>query len=387
MKTRECNLIDGKIECEEPEDRIYAVNDVKSSLRPREETKYSVSRGLGAYENAKNAVDQLGGMCKFVKDGDLVAVKANMTGGTPKMPQTFTNFEVLDSVIDQVRDCGGTPFVYDSSMIWTEMEPVAEKAGFYQWGKKKEVPIINITHQNRVKFNFGEDFGVDDASQLIKESDIIIDVPVAKNHIMTGITVALKNMYGTLPERDKAKYHAKGINETIGVINKNFRPNLTVVDMIEGCEGGGPLSCRSILPKPDTVIASNDPVCADTATSEIMGYSKQELGNIQHLDIAEKMGVGTRSCADDIDQRLGVKNPKDYKWAIVPDKGGLAGVITDMVAKSMKWEGMIPFMDVISDFGLGWTAYTFKYGMSDLWDFVLYTADRFNQRALTDVKK
>lgn len=382
--TRECDIINGKVRCEISKDKIYTANDVKSRKRVSNNSEYSISRGRGAYENAKNAVDQLGGMCKFVKKGDLVAVKANMTGGTPTMPQTFTNFEVLDSVIDQVRDCGGTPFVYDSSMIWTEMEPIAEKAGFYKWGTKKEVPIINLTRENRIKFDFGEDFGMDDASQLIKESDILIDVPVAKNHIMTGITVALKNMYGTLPERDKAKYHAKGINETIGVVNRNFRPNLTVVDMIEGCEGGGPLSCRAIDPKPDTVIASNDPVCADTVASEIMGYSKQELGNIQHLEVAEKMGVGSRKCADDIDQRLDVKNPKDYKWAIVPDKGGLAGVVTDMVAKSMEWAPMIPVMDVISDFGLGWTAYTFKYGMSDIWDFVLYTADRFNQRVAVD---
>jgi uncharacterized protein (DUF362 family) len=381
MKNK-CSINGDHIECIAPEKKMYDKNDVRSKDRSDTESKYEISRGLGAYKNAKKSVDKLGGMCKFVKDGDMVAVKANMTGGTPELPQTFTHKEVLSSVIDQIRDCGGNPFVYDSSMIWTKMEPIAEKSGFYEWGKKKNVPIVNLTHENRVKFKFddGEVLGIDEASQPIVDADVIVNVPAAKTHIMTGITVGLKNMYGSLPPENKAKYHSKGINETIATVNKNFRANLTVVDMIMGCEGGGPLSCKEIDPHPDTVIASNDPVCADSATAEIMGYSEDGVDNIRHIHQAELMGVGNTNCAHGIENKIHLSNPKDYKWDKVKDKGGFASFVTDMTTKILEFKPMIPVFDVLADFGLGWTAYTFKGGMSDVWDSVLYMSDRFNQR-------
>jgi len=381
---KECFINNGKVACKKPEDRIYSRRDIMSAKKPRFESQYEISRGLGAYQNTKSAVDKLGGMCKFVKDGDLVAVKANMTGGTPALPQTFTHKEVLSSVIDQVRECGGNPFVYDSSMIWTEMESIAEKSEFYKWGKEKNVPIVNLTRQNQIAFDYGDDSAlkVAEGSHLIKESDVIIDVPVAKTHIMTGITIALKNMYGSIPVRDKAKFHALGINEIIGDVARAFRPNLTVVDMELGCEGGGPLSCRALEPNPDTVIASTDPVCADVVASEIMGYSDPK--NIHHIEYAEKMGTGNIDCASGVKDKLLLSNPKDYNWDIVPDKGAIGSIITDMVAKSMENEAMIPFIDVASDFWLGKTAYWGKYGMSDIWDFVLYQADQFKRRIEID---
>lgn len=384
IKKKECSLQNGKIVCNTPEERVYTRDDVVSAMRPISETNLKVIRGLGAYENTKKAVDSLGGMCKFVNKGDLVAVKANMTGGTPALPQTFTNKEVLSSVIDQIRECGGNPFVYDSSMIWTEMESIAEKSDFYKWGQEKNVPIVNLTRENQISFDYGEDtvLKVAEGSQLLKESDVIINVPVAKTHIMTGITSAIKNMYGSIPVRDKAKFHALGINETIGAVARAFRPNLTVVDMTLGCEGGGPLSCRAIDPHPDTVIASTDPVCADAITSQIMGYDDPK--SIRHLEYAEEIGTGKVYCGHDIKSELIKTNPKDYNWDVVPDKGAIASIITDMIAKSMEQKSMIPFMDMAADFWLGKTAYWGKYGMSDIWDFVLYQADQMKRRIEID---
>lgn len=380
-----CSVTDGKINCKPPEDKIYTKKDLNSFKKNAgKKVKYSISRGLGAYKNTKAAVNKLGGMCKFVKKGDLVLIKANMTGGTPEMPHTFTNKSVLGSVTDQVKECGGTPLVFDSSMIWTEMKPVAEQAGFFEWGKKAKIPIVNLTDHNRIRFDFGKDsaMGIEKASQLIQEADVIINVPVAKNHIMTGVTIGLKNMYGSLPIKDKAKYHAKGINMVIAEVNKNFKPNLTIIDMIDGCEGGGPLSCRKIEPPPDTVIASNDVVCADTVAAKIMGYNAEEFKNIQHIAVANKIGVGDSNCVkeNELKAKLVPRNPKDFNWNIVKDKGELGGNITTMLADYMKGELEIFAVDFWSDAILGWTAYILKENMTDLWDFVLYSFDRVKNR-------
>jgi len=51
-----------------------------------------------------------------------------------------------------------------------------------------------------------------------------------KTHMMTSVTLGMKNMYGTLPEIDKARYHKIGIDEVIYWVNKAFTPNLTIID-------------------------------------------------------------------------------------------------------------------------------------------------------------
>ena len=52
----------------------------------------------------------------------------------------------------------------------------------------------------------------------------------------------MKNMYGTFPDIDKAKYHKKSIEDTILEVNSAFTPNLVIIDGCIGGEAVGPLS-------------------------------------------------------------------------------------------------------------------------------------------------
>ncbi len=50
---------------------------------------------------------------------------------------------------------------------------------------------------------------------FICDADVIISMPAMKTHMMTGVTLGMKNMYGTLPEIDKARYHKIGIDSDL----------------------------------------------------------------------------------------------------------------------------------------------------------------------------
>jgi len=41
-------------------------------------------------------------------------------------------------------------------------------------------------------------------------ADVIISVPTMKTHLLTGVTLGMKNMYGTFPDVDKAKVPHQG---------------------------------------------------------------------------------------------------------------------------------------------------------------------------------
>jgi uncharacterized protein (DUF362 family) len=241
-----------------PSKTIYSRQDVKSRRAVPSSSKYAVIRGPEPRESVKKAVEQLGGIRHFVKDGDKVLIKVNICGGVPDRKGTFTSTEVVDALVDLVRAEGGVPTIADSDMIWTRFWPAATDSGWKEWAEKKGVRLVNLADTEIAKFDFGKDsvVGVDYVSKEAIDADVIISVPVMKTHLLTAVTLGMKNMYGTLPEINKAKYHRKDIEQVIYWINRAFAPNLTVSDGTIGGEGIGPLSCEDV--DFETVVASND---------------------------------------------------------------------------------------------------------------------------------
>jgi hypothetical protein len=129
-----------------------------------------------------------------------------------------------------------------------------------------------------------------------------------KTHLLTNITIAMKNMYGTFPEENKAKYHRFGIERVVYEVCKAFTPNLTIIDGTVGGEGTGPLSSDPV--NSGTIIASNDVVAADAIACTIMGYDPFEVA---HIRIADKEGLGDANIEFELSQ-LTPEHPKDGKW-------------------------------------------------------------------------
>jgi uncharacterized protein (DUF362 family) len=148
---------------------------------------------------------------------------------------TYTTKEVAGAVVDMVREEGGDPFLCDADMVWTKFWPNAKAEGWGEWAKQKNVKLINLSETKIVNFDFGKDkiMPVEKVSKEILDANVIISIPTMKTHMMTGVTLGMKNMYGTLPEIDKAKYHKIGIDEVIFIINNAFTPNLTIMEALE----------------------------------------------------------------------------------------------------------------------------------------------------------
>ncbi|HOO52916.1 MAG TPA: DUF362 domain-containing protein [Methanothrix sp.] len=276
---------------------VYSLWDVKSRSE-RGPSEYAVARDPDAKKCVREAVAALGGIERFVKPGDKVFIKINVCGGVPEVAGTFTSTEVVDEIVDLVRGAGGDPFIGDADMIWNKFWQVAADSGWVAWAKEKGVRLVNLSETKIVGFDFGEEsiIGTDSASKEVIDAKVIISVPTMKTHLLTGVTLGMKNMYGTFPEVDKAKYHKMKIEEVIYEINRAFNPNLVIIDGSIGNEAIGPLSSRPI--DFQTIVASNDVVCADSIASQLMGYDPEE---VVHLKLAAERGLGDASMKFDFD--------------------------------------------------------------------------------------
>ncbi|HIH44979.1 MAG TPA: DUF362 domain-containing protein, partial [Candidatus Methanoperedenaceae archaeon] len=299
-------------------DEVYSYNEVKSS-KSQKGSKYSVVRfpdvknGLSdAGQALQHAIDSIGGMAGFVKQGDRVLIKVNICGGVPEFAGTHTTIQVADIVVDMVRAAGGTPVVCDADMVWTKFWSQAKAMGWVDWAERKQVELVNLSETKIVHFDFGNEtvLGRERVSMELVNADVIISIPAMKTHLMTGVTLGMKNMYGTLPEIDKAVYHMRGIDEVIYWINRAFTPNLTIIDGTIGGEAIGPLSCDDVDFR--TIVVSENVVTADAIAARLMGYD-DPVSEIDHIALAHERGLGDASLEFDMSS-LPHRHLSDGNW-------------------------------------------------------------------------
>ena len=79
----------------------------------------------------------------------------------------------------------------------------------------------------------------------VHTADFIINLPKLKTHVMTGMTGAVKNLFGTVPGLQKAEFHMRfpdkeNFGDMLIDLCETVRCDLTIIDGIFGMEGDGP---------------------------------------------------------------------------------------------------------------------------------------------------
>jgi uncharacterized protein (DUF362 family) len=121
------------------------------------------------------------------------------------------------------------------------------------------------------------------------EADKVLNVPVAKNHGLSTLTLGMKNWIGAVGGRRSALH--QDIHQTIVDLAQFFKPTLTLIDATRimtknGPSGGSP----SDVAVKNTLILSNDQVAADAKACGLFGYEPDEIGFVR---LGQKWGLGT----------------------------------------------------------------------------------------------
>lgn len=330
------------------------IAEVKSHSRARQKDDavlLSAVRDPRPEKALTKSLELIGGLEQFVKPGDKVAIKPNICGGNPQVAGSFTSIAIVDKLVRMIRDIGGDPVIVDSDMVWTDFKDVADAQGWTKWAKENGVPLFNLRETDCIHLDFGlsSKVGVSVVSKLMVDADVIISVPTMKTHLLTNVTLGMKNMYGCFPTGEKAKYHKLGIEDVIVDINYAFRPTLTIIDGSIGGEAIGPLTCKPL--NYETIICSNDVVAADALASFMMGYDP--LNDIEHIQKAHELKLGRGDVTFDW-ETFPYTHPKDGKW-IRPDPT-VSEFYNKAIEQTLKIPTMKKFMNAASDFLLYDTA-------------------------------
>jgi uncharacterized protein (DUF362 family)/Pyruvate/2-oxoacid:ferredoxin oxidoreductase delta subunit len=251
-----------------------------------------------------------------VRTGSKVLVKANLLKKNSPDDAVTTHPTVVESIVRYFQQLGCKVIVGDSPG-----GPFNEKSLMAVY---KSTGMFDVQKRTGCELNFDTSFVEvkNDEAKMLKnmkivkafdEVDFVVSAAKLKTHAMMTYTGAIKNLYGTIPGVTKAEYHFKMNNienfaNAIVDICEYVRPDLSIIDGIEGMEGDGPSSGDKRFV--GLIFASENPYALDTAASKIIGIDPLSIPilrvvkerNIFSVDINDIEFVGLKPQDIDIKQ-------------------------------------------------------------------------------------
>ena len=243
------------------------------------------------------AVEIAGGIGAFVKTGDTVVIKPNM--GWDRGPELGANthplvvrtlaelaldagaakVQVFDHTCNEKRRC------YTNSGIIDELEKLGDRR--VQWehiDPRKFVPVDIDKGKSLKRWEIYKD---------ALAADCYINVPVAKHHGLSRLSLGLKNAMGIIGGNRGRLHHNLG--QELADLATVVQPKLTVIDATRILLRNGPQGGRiEDVKEMHTVIASSDPVAADAYATTLFDMQPQDIASTV---AAYEMGLGEMDLA------------------------------------------------------------------------------------------
>ena len=252
-----------------------------------------VVRSTNIEAAVRKAVELVGGIGRYVGRGDIVAVKPNIAFNSPPQYKATTDPLVVRTIVDLCFRSGAAKvYLFDRtvsnprlSYVTSGIERAAEQAG----AKVLYVDEVSSKLYKKITVADGVYLKETLVNKYILESDVFINLPVAKQHSTAGLTMGMKNLMGITGD-NRSRWHWD-IHEAISDINMAVKSDLTVVDATAIMTQRGPTGgSLSYLEDTDTIIASPGVAQADAETAILFGKKPAELG---YLRLAEQKGLGS----------------------------------------------------------------------------------------------
>jgi uncharacterized protein (DUF362 family) len=254
----------------------------------------AVVQGSDPAQLARRAIEELGGIRRFISRGDVVVVKPNAAWDRVPEQAANTNPQVVAEVCRMCLEAGAR------GVIVTDVTIHAARLSFARSGigaAARAVGAEIVLPEERLFREIdlrGEVLGVWPVLEPFLKADKVINVPIAKHHSLTGVSLGIKNWYGILGGR-RQRLHQR-IHESLADLADFMRPTLTLIDafrvLVRNGPGGGSLS-DVVLKK--SLIAGTDPVALDAYAAK--AFWNTDPYALRYLRAAAGHGLGTLDLA------------------------------------------------------------------------------------------
>ncbi len=235
------------------------------------------------------AVEELGGMSKFVSSGDKVVIKPNIAWMRPPTAAATTNPEVVAELVRMCKEAGAGKIIVVDNIIDRPVEGVLNMTGIKAAAELAGAQVLTAENESDyalLEIKDGIEIKKDTCMKLIQSADVFINVPIAKVHSATTLTLSMKNLMGC--NCDPNSWHDRDLDQCIADYSTAIKPTLIVMDanrilLTNGPKGPGDTK--------DTkqVIAGTNAVAVDSYATTLFGMQTKD---ISYITKAAAIGIG-----------------------------------------------------------------------------------------------
>jgi uncharacterized protein (DUF362 family) len=239
----------------------------------------------------------------LVQPGDKVSLKVNTLGGRG----ISTNVQLVAAICERLQEAGVKT---GDILVWDRDSGELESAGFHLavGGDRVQCYGTDRAGYEEELAAWGS-VGSCLSKILTRRTNVLINLPVLKDHDGAGVTIALKNMYGVI--HNPNKYHPDGCNPYVADLNMlpeiRSKMRLIICDATTAMYEGGPGYKPEHSWNANSLLVSTDPVALDHTGWKMIERKRAEKG-WKTLE-AEERAPRYIATAADAEHRLGTNDP------------------------------------------------------------------------------
>ena len=271
------------------------------------EKKKFIVEGVGQKEKydvkelTRKTFEAAGGMNRFVSKGDVVVIKPNLSWARAPQFAATTHPEVLQAVVELCQEAGAKRVrIADNTIHDARRCFAVTGAGMVAKNTGADLIYPRSSMMRDMKLQ-GNKLDVWPVFVPLIEADTLINLPVAKHHSLSTLTLGMKNWIGGVGG-SRWSLH-QDINVTVADLAQFFKPTVTLIDAIRVMYRNGPSGGSiSDVANKNTLILSDDPVAADARAALLFDRKPEQIGFIR---LGQKWDLGTYDFQK-LDQRKAV---------------------------------------------------------------------------------
>jgi uncharacterized protein (DUF362 family) len=233
-------------------------------------------------------IDALGGMGRFVSKGQTVWIKPNISWDRRPEQAATTNPDVVATLVELCYQAGAKRVLLSDNPC-NSAQRTFPRSGIQQAAEKAGAQVFFMDERKFRKMALnGKVLKEWPVYAQVVEADVLINVPIAKHHSLTTVTLGMKNLMGAVGGA-RERFH-QNTELTLPDLAAFLKPKLIVLDAIRVLMGNGPVGgSLTDVKRKETVVAGTDQVAVDAYGATLLGHKPQA---IEHIVEAGRRGLG-----------------------------------------------------------------------------------------------
>lgn len=263
----------------------------------------------------RKGLELIGGLDTIVQPSSKVFIKINhLSPPSPPERGIVTHPVFTEAVIALLKEISADITVSDDIEEW-EGNCFAVSA-YRAMCARQGVKLVNLREGGFIEQPCGGKILKNlYISKIVREADVIINLPKFKTHSLTVFTGGIKNMYGIIPAGLRRKFHGRYLRSEdfcrmLVDIYAMAKPQLTIIDAIMAMEGEGPGSGK--MKDLGLILASRDAVALDAVCGGIIGLQPVDILTTRYAG-ERGLGISQLSSIDVIGEKFEDLVTKDFK--------------------------------------------------------------------------